>query len=157
MGDNDFPIAMAGQGGSPYEQIDPMMLRRLNQPRTVPEGGFKDFLKQYLPKVPGTQKPQGYFREELEGERSYSQAGTDILDFGIQQAYAQKEGGPVLEQTIAGSPSFEMAPDIDSPEVDRWLEQERRKPGYVPTKIPSGPELRRRIENFRKQYGHLFV
>ena len=108
MGDNDFPIAMAGQGGSPYEEFDPEMLRRMRQPATAPAGGFKEFLKQYLPKVPGTQKPQGYFREELEGERSYSQAGTDIPDFGIQQAYEQREGGPVFEQMVAGSPSFDL-------------------------------------------------
>lgn len=108
MGDNDFPIAMAGQGGSPYESLDPEMLRRLSQPSTIPPGGFKEFLKQYLPKVPGTQKPQGYFREELEGQRSYSQAGTDIPDFGFQQQYAQTEGGPVFEQLIAGAPSFDI-------------------------------------------------
>lgn len=108
MGDNDFPIAMAGQGGSPYEELDPEMLRRLRQPATVPPGGFKDFLKQYLPKVPGTQKPQGYFREELEGEKSYAQSGTDIPSFQIGQEYEQKEGGPVFEQMIAGSPSFDL-------------------------------------------------
>lgn len=108
MGDTDFPIAMGGQGGSPYEELDPMMLRRLNQPRTVPEGGFKEFLKQYLPKVPGTDKPAGYFQQELEGSRSFAQSGTDVPDFGVGQAYEQREGGPVFDELVAGSPSFDL-------------------------------------------------
>jgi len=101
MGDTDFPIAMGGQGGSPYEELDPMMLRRLNQPRTVPEGGFKEFLKQYLPKVPSTDKPAGYFQQELEGSRSFAQSGTDVPDFGVGQAYEQREGGPVFDEMAA--------------------------------------------------------
>lgn len=99
-------------------------------------------LKQYLPKVSGTQKPQGYFREELEGERSYSQAGTDIPDFGIQQAYEQREGGPVFKQIVAGSPSFDLRfprlpgnQDIEgipnaSPEMlRRFVERKLKNPG----------------------------
>lgn len=157
MGDNDFPIAMAGQGGSPYQELDPMMLRRLNQPPTVPSEGFKDFLKQYLPKVPDTKKPTGYLQEEKEGSRTFAQSGTDVPNFQVGQAYEQQEGGPIFEQMFAGGPSFDMAPDIDDPIIDRWLEQERSKPGYVPPKIPTGPELKRRIDNFRQRYGHLLV
>lgn len=81
MMDNDFPVAMAGG---------------------------KRFLEGYLPKLPITQKPQGYFREELGGERTYTQSGTNIPSFNVGQTYGQAEGGPVYEQLIAGSPSFDL-------------------------------------------------
>ncbi|MEY5146587.1 MAG: hypothetical protein RL224_901, partial [Actinomycetota bacterium] len=117
MGDNDFPVAIGGQGGSPYQELDPELLRRMNQPATIPSGGFKDFLKQYLPKVPGTQNPTGYVRKELEGTRSFAQSGTDIPDFQVGQVYEQREGGPVFEQTVAQGipvgqdPSLPMSQD----------------------------------------------
>lgn len=144
MGDTDFPIAMGGQGGSPYEELDPLLLRRLNQPSTVPTGGFKEFLKQYLPKVPGTQKPTGYVREELEGSRSFAQSGTDVPDFQAGQSYEQREGGPVFEKMVAGSPSFETLPDIDSPLIDRDIERYRQLHG------PSNVNMNQLYENIQR-------
>jgi len=148
MMDNDFPVsfpnvASAGQGGSPYEPIDPAMLQRMQMPGTVPAGGFKEFLKQYLPKVPGTGKPTGYVREELEGSRSYSQTGTDVPDFSVGQQYQQREGGPIMDSMVAsGSPSFDLKmPKIPggqsaegipnaSPEMlRRWVERKTKNPG----------------------------
>jgi len=156
MGATDFPIAMGGQGGSPYEELDPQLLRRLNQPGTVPPGGIKEFLKQYLPKVPGTQKPTGYVREELEGERSFAQSGTGIPDFQVGQAYEQREGGPVFEQMVAGGipvgedPIFPMSQDEFRDLIYRNLDQGKPTP-------PLSPKLQERMQNFRNRYSHLFV
>lgn len=133
MGDNDFPAIM----GDPTN--------------------IKEFLNQYLPTVPKTQKPEGYFREELSGTKSYSQSGTDIPSFKIGQSYQQGEGGPVMDSMVAGSPSFNVIPDIDDPIVDKWIQQEKQKPGYVQPQIPSGQDLQRRLNNFRQRYSHLFA
>lgn len=79
------------------------------------------------------------------------------LDF-LQQYLRGEEGDPLYgEQMISGGPSFNMTPDIDDPSIDRWLQLEREKPGYVKPRIPSGPERRKGVENFRQRYGHLFV
>lgn len=156
MGDNDFPIAMGGVGGSPLQPIDPEYLRKMQQPVTQPEGGFKKFLQDYLPKVPGTQKPQGYVREELEGEKSYSQAGTDIPSFQVGQKYEQREGGPVMEQTTAQGipvgvdPIFPMSQEEFRDLIYRNLDQNKPTP-------PVPPELKQKMQNFRNRYSHLFV
>lgn len=137
MMDKDFPISMSEKGGSSTKS-------------------FPEFLKQYLPKVPGTQKPHGYVREELEGERSYSQAGTDIPDFGVQQAYEQKEGGPVFEQMVAGGipvgedPIFPMSQDEFKDLIYRNLDQGKPTP-------PLPSRMQERMQNFKKRYSHLFV
>jgi hypothetical protein len=156
MGDTDFPIAMGGQGGSPYEELDPQLLRRLNQPGTVPPGGIKEFLKQYLPKVPGTQKPTGYVREELEGERSFAQSGTGIPDFQVGQAYEQREGGPVFEQMVAQGIPVGVDPDLPMSQ-EQFSDFVRGRLDKSKPTPPLSPELKQRIQNFRSKYSHLFV
>ena len=53
-------------------------------------------------------------------------AGTGISPLSVQNQYAQEGAGPIYGQTsISQNPSFDIAPDIDSPEMDRWLEQNR--------------------------------
>ena len=151
--DNDFPVAMGGFGGSPMQPIDPEYLRKMQQPVTQPAGGFKKFLEEYLPKVPGTEKPQGYFREELGGERTYAQSGTDIPSFQVGQAYGQKEGGPVYERTVAQGipvgqdPIFPMGQEEFSDYVRGRMEQ--RNPPNQP--IPA--DILRRIQGVRAKYG----
>lgn len=112
MMDNDFPIAMAGNtGGIPGEELDAEMKRKLMQPPTAPKEGFKEFLKQYLPKVPGSNLPQasGYQQEYVRGIEDYSQAGTEIPSMRLQDKYAQESGGPLYEQTlISSTPSFDL-------------------------------------------------
>lgn len=156
MGDNDFPIAMGGQGGSPYQELDPEFLRRMSQPSTMPPGGFKEFLKQYLPKVPGTQKPTGYVQEELKGKRSFAQSGTGVPDFQVGQSYEQREGGPIVEETVAGGipvgsdPIFPMSQDEFRDLIYRNLDQSKPTP-------PLSPQLKQRMQDFRNRYSHLFV
>jgi hypothetical protein len=111
------------------------------------------FLNQYLPSVPSTKKPEGYFQQELEGFRDYSQEGTGIRDFKVGQSYKQREGGPVFSQTIEqadGSSMFPMSQEEFRQRV--WDQQDRHKP-----KVPTSPELKQMIKNFRSKYSHLFV
>ena len=151
--DNDFPVAMGGFGGSPMQPIDPEYLRKMQQPATQPAGGFKKFLEEYLPKVPGTQKPQGYFREELGGERTYAQSGTDIPSFNVGQTYGQTEGGPVFSQTVTQGipvgqdPIFPMGQEEFSDYVRGRMEQRN------PPNRPIPPDIMRRIEGVRAKYG----
>ena len=154
MGDTDFPIAMGGGfGGSPLQPIDPDYRDKMLQPGTTPPGGFKEFLQQYLPKVPGTQKPTGYFREDLSGERSYAQSGTDIPSFQVGQSYGQQEGGPIYGQTVAQGipvgqdPIFPMGQEEFSDYVRGRMEQ--RNPPNQP--IPA--DILRRIQGVRAKYG----
>ena len=52
--------------------------------------------------------PMGFLQTYVKGMQDYQQAGTDIPDFRLQNQYAQELGGPLLEQTIAGAPSFDI-------------------------------------------------
>jgi len=153
MMDNDFPVAMAGFGGSPLQPIDPEYRRKMQLPVTQPEGGVKQFLEQYLPKVPGTQKPQGYFREELGGEKTYAQSGTDIPNFEIGQTYGQMEGGPVFSQLTARGipvgqdPIFPMGQEEFSDYVRGLMEQRN------PPNRPVPADIMDRIKGVRAKYG----
>ena len=60
------------------------------------------FLAQYLPKVPNTRKPVGYYDEFLAGNRKVSVSGTDVKPRAFEQSYRQKRGGPM---TIVNMPS----------------------------------------------------
>jgi hypothetical protein len=69
----------------------------------------KQFLLSFLPQVPVTEKPEGYYRENLEGSRSAFVTGTGMEPVGAAQQYRQREGGPIFSETvIAGSPSFDL-------------------------------------------------
>jgi len=84
----------------------------------------KQFLLDFLPQVPVTEKPKGYFREDLQGFRSASMTTPQTGEVGAAQQYGQSEGGPIFGETvIAGSPSFDIPPDINSPIVDRWIKE----------------------------------
>lgn len=103
----------------------------------------KQFLLSFLPQVPMTRKPEGYFREELAGSRSYAQTGTDIPDFGIGQQYGQREGGPIFGETVvAGDPSFDLrmpktpagqsfegVPNASPEMLRRLMERKMKNPG----------------------------
>jgi len=130
MGDNDFPVTMAGSGGAP-----------------------KGFLEQYLPKIKDTQKPQGYFREELEGERKYSQEGTDIPGFSVGQSYGQTEGGPVFNSTVAQMDEIPLFPM----QQGQFSDYVRGRSDRSRPEVPISPELKQMIKNFRNKYSHLFV
>lgn len=76
------------------------------------------------------------WKEFSSGIQDYSQIGSDIPPRHIQSSYAQESGGPLQGQTLISSdPSFSVYPDIDSPEVDRWVEGLRSQPGYKPAKL----------------------
>jgi len=116
----------------------------------------KQFLLSFFPQVPMTRKPEGYFREELEGSRSYAQTGTDIPDFGIGQQYGQREGGPIFGETVvAGNPSFDILDrDIPAlgPETPAYMRRKQLEmliPGFserarnaVPNAIRKANQLR---------------
>ena len=69
----------------------------------------KQFLLDFLPQVPVTGKPKGYFREGLQGFRSTSMTTPQTGEIGAAQQYGQHEGGPIFGETvIAGSPSFDL-------------------------------------------------
>lgn len=75
--------------------------------------------------------------------REHEQAGTDILNFRVQQEYAQEQGGPLLENyKVSGNPSF----DVNMPYIpgDRSFEG-------VPN---ASPEMLRRLqERYKKNTG----
>ena len=52
--------------------------------------------------------PMGFLQTYVEGMQNYEQAGDGIADFRLQNQYAQERGGPLMQQMIAGSPSFEI-------------------------------------------------
>lgn len=90
----------------------------------------------------------GFLQQYLRGFNDYQQAGTDIPSRRIQNQYGQESGGPLINQTlISRDPSFKInePPDIDSPTVDRWIEESTRQRG-VPAVSPKTLEL---FKNFK--------
>ena len=90
--------------------------------------------------------PAGYLQQYVKGMKEYEQAGTDIPDLRVQDEYAQEAGGPLIENyEISADPSFDlMGPDIDSPVVDKWIQNTRPQP-----RIPRD----RLLENIRRVRG----
>lgn len=69
----------------------------------------KKFLLDFLPQVPVTEKPEGYFQEDLQAFRSASMTTPQTGPVGAAQQYGRREGGPIFGETvIAGSPSFDL-------------------------------------------------
>lgn len=103
------------------------------------------------------------WRESGSGNRDYFQTGTDIptLAEGSGGAYAAGTGMEptgfaydyVTPQQIAGSPSFDLAPDIDSPAVDRWIQEVRSAPNFRPVKLPSMEEADRLLRELVRNKG----
>lgn len=94
----------------------------------------------------------GFLQQYVKGMQGYSQKGTDIPSLRLESEYQQQEGGPLFEkQTIAGSPSFNIAPDIDSPAVDRWIKEVRSQPGYQTPKSLSPEQMRQRMFELDKK------
>ena len=53
--------------------------------------------------------PVGYLQSYVQGRLAHGQAGPDIPDFRVQKEYAQKQGGPFLENyKVSGNPSFDV-------------------------------------------------
>lgn len=109
----------------------------------------KQFLLSFLPQVPMTEKPEGYFRENLEGSRSAYVSGTGMEPMGAAQHYQQREGGPIFGETVvAGNPSFDILdPDIpalgpETPAAMRRRQLEMLMPGHL--------ERRKRGEKYNK-------
>lgn len=146
MFDNDFPL-IAKETDMPRSPYD--VYKRPDESK-----------EKYGPPPEGFQRPTpvkkaealGYLQEYVSGMNRYEQGGADIADFGVQANYAQQAGGPLMGQTlIAGSPSFDLAPDIDSPIVDRWIrEYDQRNPGK---RQPDLNEIRRRMPAIRSRLG----
>lgn len=115
-------------------------------PTTTPG---EQFLLSFLPRITVTGKPEGYFRQELEGKRSYAQTGTDIPDFGIGQQYEQREGGPIFGETvIAGNPSFDIL-DRDIPALGPETPASMRR-RQLEMLMPGHLERRKRGEKYNK-------
>lgn len=94
----------------------------------------------------------GYLQQYVRGFEDYSQAGSDIPSLRLQDKYAQEQGGPLVDQTlISASPSFDIPPDIDSPEIDAWVEDIRRRQG--PTVLPPNIKelINQRAKNWRSR------
>jgi hypothetical protein len=76
----------------------------------IPEKQGKDFLNAFL-----------------KGREEYSQSGTDIPSFGVSHIY---EGGagtgmePYFNEQVSEAPRYiRIPPDLDSPAVDRWMQE----------------------------------
>ena len=125
-----------------------------------------------FPVALGGVTPQGFAQMYAKRVNDFSQAGTGIRPLHLQNREEQEAGGPIFNQfsasgtpdfesmgfipggtTIAGSPSFDinMPPDIDSPEVDAWLEEYRNSPGPKPPPI-TGDQVLRNLQRLRKSY-----
>lgn len=95
------------------------------------------------------------------GDQRYFQAGTNIptLMEGSGGTYAagtgmEPKGFTYDFQTlpdVAGGKSFNLTPDIDSPAVDRWIQEIRSAPGYKPPTFLSPQEMRRRVLELDRQ------
>lgn len=95
----------------------------------------------------------GYLQSYVKGFEDYSQQGTNIPSLRMQDKYAQESGGPLFGQTsISANPSFDVVPDIDSPIVDRWI-QESKAQNPVTKPGPTMEELRRRMPAIRSRLG----
>lgn len=97
----------------------------------------RKFLLDFLPQVPVTEKPEGYFQEDLQGFRSASMTTPQTGPVGAAQQYGRREGGPIFGETvIAGSPSFDLTvPDIpalgpETPASMRRRQLEMLMPGH---------------------------
>lgn len=155
MGDNDFPylgdsrfrdllyrgeekedvtLPLPNRGDDPFRPYEEFATLPLPNRGGVPNRPYSPPPEPAKP----TQPEEGFdgFREK----------------YGIPKAF---ESSDFLREYIGGSPSFDLDPDIDSPIIDRDIKEYREK--YGPPKMPSGPELRRRIENLRQRYGNLMA
>ena len=109
-----------------------------------------------------------YYAEQFSGDNYFGQSGTNIPSFGIQGGYAGGSstdvppyfGGYVanapapatnfLNNFIAQEPSFDLSPDIDSPIVDKWIQDLNANPAFKPYPRPQPGELEKRIRQLRK-------
>lgn len=89
----------------------------------------------------------GFLQQYIRGFNDYQQAGENIPAQHYQTQYGQEQGGPFVSNTlISKSPSFDLiGPDIDSPVVDKWIQQSKIQPGYKPAG-PSLPQLEKNIK-----------
>lgn len=96
-------------------------------------------------------KALGFLQAYSRGLADYSQSGDLIPDLRLQNKYAQEFAGPLVGETlISGTPSFEVPPDIDSPVVDRWIENRRKDPNFRQNTIQ---EVRDRMPAIRQRLG----
>ena len=75
--------------------------------------------------------PMGFLQTYVKGMQDYQQAGTGIPNLRLQNQYAQERGGPLMQQMIAGSPSFEI-PGGKSPYRKPVLPGERSPEEDIP-------------------------
>jgi len=108
-----------------------------------------------------------YYAEQFTGDNYFGQSGTNIPSFGVQGGYAGGSstdvppyfGGYVanapapatnfLNNFIAQGPGFDLVPDIDSPIVDKWIQDHKSMPGYTPPSTPTPEEFEQRIRKLR--------
>jgi hypothetical protein len=150
MFDNDFPY----QGDSRFRDF---LYRREIPHNDFPYQGnprLRDFLdRREKPRFQNflnrnEDSASGYLQQYVKGMQDYSQAGTDIPDFRVQDQYAQEQGGPLInETTVSKTPSFETLPDIDSPVIDRDINQYRQQ--FGPSKLDMN-QLNQNIQRLRQ-------
>lgn len=93
----------------------------------------------------------GFLKAYTRGLTDYNQSGETVPDLRLQNKYAQEFGGPLVGETlISGTPSFEVPPDIDSPIVDRWIQNRRNDPSFKQDTIQ---EVRDRMPAIRQRLG----
>ena len=97
------------------------------------------------------------WKEFSAASQDYSQSGTDIPSFNTGSGGAFAAGSDFPGQgfgyqyqspaTIAGSPSFNLDPDFDSPIIDRDLERYRAQHGLYKVNSPKILENIERLRN----------
>jgi hypothetical protein len=108
-----------------------------------------------------------YYAEQFAGDNYFGQSGTNIPSFGIQGGYAGGSstdvppyfGGYVsnapapatnfLNNFIAQEPSFDLSPHIDSPAVDRIIENYKANPAAIIHPRYQPGELEQKIRQLR--------
>ena len=145
--ENDFPIiSQEPYGGSPYRELTDDQKKNLTRPSTIPEGGFEKFKEKY-----GIGKdPKGFLAGFM--RNSFSATGQPGYDESL--SYSQQLNGTLgpmnVNYEVAG-PSFDLAPDIDSPIIDQWVKE---KGGPKPNMLnPNSPEFYKRINEIRRSLG----
>jgi hypothetical protein len=72
-----------------------------------------------------TKDPSTFLREYMSGGEEYSQSGTDIPTFNLSRTYGGGTGmAPYFNEQISEAPRYiRIPPDLDSPAVDRWMQE----------------------------------
>jgi hypothetical protein len=104
--------------------------------------------------------PAGYLQDDAARSfaKKYSEslryAGVGGTDIPYQEQLTRAvdyDQGPVMGEKLIAGPSFSIAPDIDSPVVDKMLQDLRGTPGYQ-APGPLSPYVEDRARQLRKYF-----